>query len=783
MTRGIIRDQGTFHGNAFMDSDTVSGVEKDLQNLHRMYSELKNSQEAENCLDDKIVRAFSSYHAVSSKKSNLNLHVDIPTYSGMQERKTAYDFLKELEAYKLAMCCTYEDIIKQILPVCLKDEAFDWYIFVRERIDSWEIFVSMFRKEFQPPGYYDELRKELDARTQGTGEPLTSYIRIIKDFYDRLDKSVDEQIIVKRILRQMHPHYRFILTRSGKDFCSLMDLMEEARHAQEYIYQDSQYREPKYYNIVEPSLACKSPILSNNPIMEVQESSYDNYRHFHKSEDLQYLQSETEQSSKNSCKRCYCCRRIGHIKRDCSQFRHCLQMFYGRVGERASQNDSFTTNVEPVMQVKLCNRSFPALLDTGASSSFVNKDVINILRFLKVPTFLQGTKILTANDVITVNERVELVLEWHGRKTRHTFLLLPDLDRPVILGRDFIAACGLRIEIRRGGWQVGNEQLVPFYNNYLQHNIHSGHEVPVPEYVLSTNIHGGEVTLDSSAFKSFPPKPFRVSVDARARYHTHRRERENTRMAHKHMINNAGLDKVGANNKLGLETATRPMGKSELAGVYRDQVRNKLADHKKLSRDQCLSRVESTVRVNTPRNFRGYRHKKHKGTKSSSKKATHSKSQAPNVQSRVTNAGSTNKNRVPSRWVNDYKCVVLLVLLLSSCFEIGVLSKGNAFTSHRYADNNVCLFENTNLSIYLTAHIFMIYLSGNILFKVLFGYRLQVSESIKRWGLFKSVKLKYILPGIIDNLLQYLDIQFALLHQEWSTFAYSLVGLSRVSSS
>ncbi|CAL8111754.1 unnamed protein product [Orchesella dallaii] len=294
---------------------------------------------------------------------------------------------------------------------------------------------------------------------------------------------------------------------------------------------------------------------------------------------------------------------------------------YNTYVSNAPYENLVITRKEPIMKVNICNRSFPALLDTGASLSFINQEVIDLLCLLNIKTTTCDRTIMTASGSSKIQESVYLTVDWPGGKKRHTFYLLPDLGRPVLLGRDFISSCNIVLDIQGGGWKIGLEkqELVPFKPDIDRQK---GHEVPGPEHVIPTNIHGGEVTLDSSALYNVPSRPPRTSVDARAGYHAQFRDQVNTGVARKHDSNMIGLiDEVCLvyeDMLLVSDSATRPTGKLEAAGENSDQVHNKFADLK-LPHDQKEKLKElvdrhSALFARSPGTCPDYKHKINTGT-------------------------------------------------------------------------------------------------------------------------------------------------------------------------
>lgn len=190
---------------------------------------------------------------------------EIPRYKGAEETQTPYDFIIDLDKYKAISRSSDEFMIKEIAPLALQGQAFNWYRFESSYspFESYDDFKIRFRKEFQPIGYAPELSRELELRTQGPTEPLTVFIRVIVDYYKRLGQNPSDAEIVNRIKRQMHPEYMQAL--QGKVIVTLRELMDAAFDAQDLIKAYRAYKPPPIVAGVEPSLQWKPLDSASQP--------------------------------------------------------------------------------------------------------------------------------------------------------------------------------------------------------------------------------------------------------------------------------------------------------------------------------------------------------------------------------------------------------------------------------------------------------------------------------------------------------------------------------------
>lgn len=245
-------------------------------------------------------------HLGLSNSSN-SAHVKampVPKYSGPAESKTPYDFLVELEKYQMISRTSEQTMLTEVAPMALEGQAFFWYRFEsrNEPFADWNDFKQRFRLEFQALGYEDELRKELEVRTQGPTEPLTAYIRVILDYFERLGLFPSEEEVVKRIKRNMHPQYLQIL--QGRRIDSVKDLMDGAVEAQKIIKAYRAYKPPPSFGGLEPTLRWKDTFpprpdnYSAAGVPRLHPHAVDPYEYFHSDNKKQVQFSEPIKVSK-----------------------------------------------------------------------------------------------------------------------------------------------------------------------------------------------------------------------------------------------------------------------------------------------------------------------------------------------------------------------------------------------------------------------------------------------------------------------------------------------------
>lgn len=181
--------------------------------------------------------------------------VDLPNYTGHADPKTPREFVQDLEHFALSQGIDKATVLARVVPVALRGDALRWWGFCGGFAD-WEAFGKGLQREFGAVNYPHLLQQELDARTQGPNEPLSSYVQAIAGYYDLIGGVVSEAEKVRRACDQMHPEFARLVR--GKTFETLRSLAEAGPELQAQIARERSYRLPPPASwSVEPSLACR----------------------------------------------------------------------------------------------------------------------------------------------------------------------------------------------------------------------------------------------------------------------------------------------------------------------------------------------------------------------------------------------------------------------------------------------------------------------------------------------------------------------------------------------
>jgi len=440
--------------------------------------------------------------------------IRIPTYAGAWDGKTPYDYLLELEKYQAIVGYTEIEMLNNVIPLSLVQDAYNWYRY-EPQFENWNDFKRRLRTEFQAVGYKEDLKRELDKRYQGPNETLTSFIRIITDYFERIGDRVEEEMIVNLVKRLMHPDYRKALI--GMPCNTIEELKNSAPLAQELIKSYRSYKLPPVSGNLEPSLAWK-PITkgaeniptnlvegssSPQPITQsprLHMASVDPFSYFHTPKKEVKFQSSTYSQPKRSespvrntrstspVRKCFICGSLQHIAPSCPQrtFRpqspvkpgSSVNLFHPNDDENLAAEElkdgerTKGMSFKPFIKVKLMNEEFLAFLDTGASVSVLGDRVIKIIEKHGIKCRNEKKEIRLLHGNYTATKAVTLNLTYEAGMRKQSFLLVPGTIQEVLLGRDFLIPSNIGIFIGLGGWTIGRNletfhSFIPSPDNFL----------------------------------------------------------------------------------------------------------------------------------------------------------------------------------------------------------------------------------------------------------------------------------------------------------------------------
>ena len=108
---------------------------------------------------------------------------------------------------------TLVEIVKA-LPLALDDEQ--WFRREYQFWKTYEDLVDAFRLQYSFENVQERLRKELEVRTQGPSEEISTYLLKVRDLLDQLKPPLTLGEQLDRVYQKLHPSYRLRIER--KDF-------------------------------------------------------------------------------------------------------------------------------------------------------------------------------------------------------------------------------------------------------------------------------------------------------------------------------------------------------------------------------------------------------------------------------------------------------------------------------------------------------------------------------------------------------------------------------------
>lgn len=124
---------------------------------------------------------------------------------------------------------------------------------------------------------------------------------------------------------------------------------------------------------------------------------------------------------------------------------------------------------EPLLEVRLGDRSFLALMDSGSSASLIGDAAMAAVTAAGAGVREEQRSLRLAQGSSITTQSTRCRVHWTGESRKQRFLHLPGLCHEVVLGRDFLAAAGISLHISLRGWTLGIEpqHLIPFARHQI----------------------------------------------------------------------------------------------------------------------------------------------------------------------------------------------------------------------------------------------------------------------------------------------------------------------------
>lgn len=157
-----------------------------------------------------------------------------------EDKEDPISFLERLtellEAYEIPV-----DRILRALPEIFKGNALLWWRNNHALWRNYREFIRDFENQFLPPGYYRNLDREIQERTQGEQEPCRSFVVAISTLIRRRG-GFSEAAGLERMYQNLKPEYKFYIRRH--EVRTVSDLVTKAEEYEALLRDKSTYRTP-----------------------------------------------------------------------------------------------------------------------------------------------------------------------------------------------------------------------------------------------------------------------------------------------------------------------------------------------------------------------------------------------------------------------------------------------------------------------------------------------------------------------------------------------------------
>ena len=240
---------------------------------------------------------------------------ELPFFYGNPETEDAFDFIESITLLCKERNFTEEQILKYVLPRCLRNQARDWWNFKREAINSFLEFKKLFLQEYFSINYEEELKQMLQNSFQNRAESMGTFIRRVSKIYDRLENKVSEQEKVNFVLQRVNPEYRAFLF--DKTFSSLREMETVSLQIQKHLLDNVLYAQGlgDRQRTTNP-LAALQGAKEKEQVVKPLPSSLDS-AFFRRSGSSKSQFDKPAERTPSKTIVCYTCSKIGHYSSQC----------------------------------------------------------------------------------------------------------------------------------------------------------------------------------------------------------------------------------------------------------------------------------------------------------------------------------------------------------------------------------------------------------------------------------------------------------------------------------
>ena len=341
----------------------------------------------------------------------------------------AVEFLEGLEELASTYGIEKEKLIPA-LPRIFRGIANLWHRNNATSWTTWEEFTEDFKLYFFPRNYETNLLERIIARKQKYREKFIIYLTDMQTLFRRYGKMKEEEKL-HRIFENMDTNYKYYVKRT--DFSSLNELI----------------------------LLCGNfEALTEEKDQLVRQTSHGFNEQVHSSRNVSSKKKEDPNfiQNYNKFECCWNCGRRGHVYTECHAKRQFFCSQCGKIGTltrdccKAGQQSerirkTFTVKQSkiddrPYIKINIFDEEYKALIDTGSTTTYINKKVYEKCRKLSVPITYSKEEIELADgskDFVT--KSLQLKIRICDSEIKHRVYVLPD-STTIILGTDIMKKIG-----------------------------------------------------------------------------------------------------------------------------------------------------------------------------------------------------------------------------------------------------------------------------------------------------------------------------------------------------
>lgn len=226
-------------------------------------------------------------------------------FDGDTTKQSVNSFLEELEELSFSRNVSEDELFRSAIEI-FDGPAKIWYRRIRKKVESWDGLVAALRKDFLSTDSDDDLWETIRNRKQKADERVIIFISAMENLFDRLiTKAMNSEklkIIKKNLLDEYHVHLALRNIVSIDELADICRSLEQAG----IIRLESRSFNPSRRNnsTVETDLAYLPTYCTNKR----ESKNYGSKYHSN--------QNEVKEVSEL---RCFKCKQLGHVKRNCTQ--------------------------------------------------------------------------------------------------------------------------------------------------------------------------------------------------------------------------------------------------------------------------------------------------------------------------------------------------------------------------------------------------------------------------------------------------------------------------------